>query len=66
MSYSYHDMMMIELTAANVKLIIQDENYKRCVNGCDDDDLLTIDDFLSQYGDCDTYDGEDVLCFLGY
>ena len=30
------------------------------------DAQLDINDFLSQYGDCDTYDGEDVLCFLGY
>ena len=30
------------------------------------DAQLDINDFLSQHGDRDTYDGDDVLTFLGF
>ena len=58
------DMQFSNVFLSDVVRLIARHN--RDVGPYEVDAQLHIDDFLAQHGDCDSYDGEDVMLFLGY
>lgn len=58
------DIQFSNVFLSDVVRLIKRHNME--VGPLEIDAQLHVDDFLSQHGDRDTYDGDDVLTFLGY
>ena len=59
-----HDIQFSNVFLSDVARLIKRHNRDVGINELDAQ--LDVNDFLSQHGDRDTYDGDDVLTFLGY
>tara|TARA_R100001132_G_C3269725_1_gene91936 strand:+ start:556 stop:750 length:195 start_codon:yes stop_codon:yes gene_type:complete len=64
--------MMIDIQHSNVpladviRLITAHNRHVRHWDGDDSEAVLLFDDFFEQYGYDPEYDGDDVICFMGY